>query len=119
MKYIVSDSAVFSFPDGTKFEITAGIHDSFPDKVKAHWAFSAYAAPLDDAEAARVAAANEDLSLRVSTLESDNAALLVQLAAKDEKITSLKAQLASVPDSNAPEEKQEATSAKKQSSANK
>lgn len=119
MKYIVSDSAVLSFPDGTKFELTAGIHDSFPGEVKAHWAFSAYVTPLDDAEAARVAAANEDLSLRVSTLESDNATLLVQLAAKDEEIASLKAQLAPATDGGAPEEKQEATSAKKQSSANK
>ena len=48
MKYVVSGGATLSFADGSKFELSQGIHDSssFPKKAKDHWAFKATRARL-------------------------------------------------------------------------
>ncbi|SAQ44422.1 STY1053 family phage-associated protein [Klebsiella oxytoca] len=118
MKYLVTAAATLSLADGSKFEITKGIHSGadFPDGVKSHWAFEAYAKQIDDAEAEQLEAANADLKSYVSTLESANAELLKQIADKDKEIADLKA---SAENSVTDDGKQEAGNAKKQSSTNK
>lgn len=118
MKYLVSSGATLSLADGSKFEITKGVHSGsdFPDIVKSHWAFEAYAKQIDDAEAEQLEAVNADLKEYVISLERASAELLSQLAEKDKEISELKAAAAKPVDS---EEKQETGNAKKQSSANK
>lgn len=102
MKYVVSGGATLSLEDGTKFELSRGIHDGsvFPTEVKKHWAFNAYAKPLDESELANEQNA-EDLSASLVLLAQENNTLKVQVAAHEktitdqvEEITSLKAQLA-------------------------
>ncbi|EMQ2227344.1 hypothetical protein WAS61_004702 [Citrobacter freundii] len=102
MKYVVSGGAMLSFEDGTKFELTQGIHDgsAFPAEVKKHWAFKAYAKPLDESELANEQQA-EDLAASLVLLAQDNNTLKAQLLAHEKtiteqgnEITDLKAQLA-------------------------
>lgn len=93
MKYVVSGGATLSFADGSKFELSQGIHDSssFPKEVKDHWAFKAYARPIDEADLANEQS-NEDLSARLVLLAEENNTLKAQLA--EHENTDLKAQLA-------------------------
>lgn len=102
MKYIVSGGATLSFGDGSKFELSQGIHDSsaFPKQVKDHWAFEAYARPLDEAELANEKS-TEDLAASLVLLADENNTLKAQLVAHEKtiteqgnEITDLKAQLA-------------------------
>lgn len=118
MKYLVTAAATLSFADGSKFEITKGVHSGadFPDSVKSHWAFEAYAKQIDDAEAEQLEAANADMKAYIVSLESANAELLNQIAEKDKEIADLKA-AAETPVTD--DEKQETGNAKKQSSTNK
>lgn len=93
MKYVVSGGATLSFADGSKFELSQGIHDSssFPKEVKDHWAFKAYARPIDEADLANEQS-NEDLSASLVLLAEENNTLKAQLA--EHENTDLKAQLA-------------------------
>ncbi|HGV3499626.1 TPA: hypothetical protein ACNGY8_005312 [Klebsiella michiganensis] len=118
MKYLVTAAATLSFADGSKFEITKGVHSGadFPDSVKSHWAFEAYAKQIDDAEADQLEATNADLKVYVASLEIANAALLTQIAEKDKEIEDLKA---ATENPVTDDEKQETGNAKKQSSTNK
>jgi hypothetical protein len=81
MKYVVSGGATLSFADGSKFELSQGIHDSssFPKEVKDHWAFKAYARPIDEADLANEQS-NEDLSASLVLLAEENNTLKAQLA---------------------------------------
>ena len=90
MKYIVSGGATLSFADGSKFELQQGIHDSssFPKGVKDHWAFKAYARPLDESELANEQS-NEDLSASLVLLAEENNTLKAQLAEHEKTITTL------------------------------
>ncbi|KAB0554600.1 STY1053 family phage-associated protein [Pantoea stewartii] len=101
MKYVVSGGATLSFEDGTKFELSQGIHDgsTFPAEVKKHWAFKAYAKPLDESELANEQNA-EDLAASLVLLAQENNTLKAQLVAHEKtitdqgnEITSLKTQL--------------------------
>ncbi|EOZ9095205.1 TPA: hypothetical protein R1B15_000758 [Klebsiella aerogenes] len=122
MKYLVNSGVTLSLADGSKFEITKGVHSGadFPESVKSHWAFASYAKQIDDAEADKLEAANADLKAYVASLETANASLLAQIGEKDKEIAALKA-AAAKPDEKpaAGEEKQETGNAKKQSSTNK
>ncbi|WP_320735102.1 STY1053 family phage-associated protein [Enterobacter ludwigii] len=102
MKYVVSGGATLSFADGSKFELSQGIHDSssFPKEVKDHWAFKAYARALDESELVQEQA-SEDLAASLVLLADENNTLKAQLAVSDKtiteqgnEITDLKAQLA-------------------------
>ncbi|UYF54591.1 hypothetical protein M2R49_17625 [Citrobacter amalonaticus] len=104
MKYVVSGGATLSFSDGSKFELSPGIHDSssFPKEVKDHWAFKAYARPIDEADLANEQS-NKDLSASLVLLAEENNTLKAQLAEHEKTITTLgnentdlKAQLAAV-----------------------
>ncbi|EPO9553707.1 STY1053 family phage-associated protein [Escherichia coli] len=90
MKYVVSGGATLSFADGSKFELSQGIHDSssFPKEVKDHWAFKAYARPIDEADLAN-AQSNEDLSASLVLLAEENNTLKAQLAEHEKTITAL------------------------------
>ena len=90
MKYVVSGGATLSFSDGSKFELSPGIHDSssFPKEVKDHWAFKAYARPIDEADLANEQS-NEDLSASLVLLAEENDTLKAQLAEHEKTITSL------------------------------
>lgn len=69
-----------AFPDGSKFELSQGIHDVlFPKEVKDHWAFKAYARPIDEADLANEQS-NEDLSASLVLLAEENNTLKAQLA---------------------------------------
>ena len=101
MKYVVSGGATLSFADGTKFELLQGIYDVsfFPCNVKDHWAFKAYAKPLDESELAEEQNA-EDLAASLVLLAEENNTLKAQLVVHENtiteqgnEITSLKAQL--------------------------
>lgn len=46
MKCIVHRSAVLHFPDGRRVELAPGVQD-VEDDVTEHWAFSAYAEPIE------------------------------------------------------------------------
>ncbi len=122
MKYLVNSGATLSLADGSKFEITKGVHSGadFPESVKSHWAFASYAKQIDDAEADKLEAANADLKAYVASLETANASLLAQIGEKDKEIADLKAAAAKPEEKPAAgEEKQETGNAKKQSSSNK
>ncbi|MDR0806068.1 MAG: hypothetical protein LBN41_04865 [Enterobacteriaceae bacterium] len=82
MKYVVSGGATLSFADGTKFELLQGIYDGshFPGNVKDHWAFKAYAKPLDESELADEQNA-EDLAASLVLLAEENNTLKAQLDA--------------------------------------
>lgn len=90
MKYVVSGGATLSFADGSKFELSQGIHDSssFPKEVKDHWAFKAYARPIDEADLANEQS-NEDLSASLVLLAEENNTLKAQLAEHEKTITAL------------------------------
>ncbi|KZQ75514.1 hypothetical protein A3465_01120 [Enterobacter roggenkampii] len=90
MKYVVSGGATLSFADGSKFELSQGIHDSssFPKEVKDHWAFKAYARPIDEADLANEQS-NEDLSASLVLLAEENNTLKAQLAEHEKTITTL------------------------------
>ncbi|ENB7484336.1 hypothetical protein ABIM68_004146 [Enterobacter hormaechei] len=90
MKYVVSGGATLSFADGSKFELSQGIHDSssFPKEVKDHWAFKAYALPIDEADLANEQS-NEDLSASLVLLAEENNTLKAQLAEHEKTITAL------------------------------
>ena len=90
MKYIVSGGATLSFADGSKFELQQGIHDSssFPKGVKDHWAFKAYARPLDESELAQEQA-SEDLAASLVLLAEENNTLKAQLDEHEKTITAL------------------------------
>jgi len=90
MKYVVSGGATLSFADGSKFELSQGIHDSssFPKGVKDHWAFKAYARPIDEADLANEQS-NEDLSASLVLLAEENNTLKAQLAEHEKTITAL------------------------------
>lgn len=122
MKYLVNSGATLSLGDGSKFEITKGVHSGadFPESVKSHWAFASYAKQIGDEEADKLEAANADLKAYVASLETANASLLAQIGEKDKEIADLKAAAAKPEDKPANgEEKQETGNAKKQSSTNK
>ncbi|MGU3521576.1 hypothetical protein ACLBW2_00515 [Enterobacteriaceae bacterium C23F] len=88
MKYVVSGGATLSFADGTKFELAQGIYDSstFSKAVKDHWAFKAYAKPLDESEMAEVQSA-EELAASLVLLADENNTLKAQLVANQQTIT--------------------------------
>lgn len=90
MKYVVSGGATLSFADGTKFDLSQGIHDgaTFPKAVKDHWAFKAYARPLDESELAQEQA-SEDLAASLVILAEENNTLKAQLAEHEKTITAL------------------------------
>lgn len=90
MKYVVSGGATLSFSDGSKFELSQGIHDSstFPKEVKDHWAFKAYARPIDEADLANEQS-NEDLAASLVLLAEENNTLKAQLAEHEKNITTL------------------------------
>ncbi|KHH26839.1 hypothetical protein PU61_22245 [Escherichia coli] len=90
MKYVVSGGATLSFADGSKFVLSQGIHDSssFPKEVKDHWAFKAYARPIDEADLANEQS-NEDLSASLVLLAEENNTLKAQLAEHEKTITAL------------------------------
>jgi hypothetical protein len=90
MKYVVSGGATLSFADGSKFELSQGIHDSssFPKEVKDHWGFKAYARPIDEADLANEQS-NEDLSASLVLLAEENNTLKAQLAEHEKTITAL------------------------------
>ncbi|CAI0817554.1 STY1053 family phage-associated protein [Serratia proteamaculans] len=88
MKYIVSAAASLSFADGTKFELSPGIHDRFPEHVKSHWAFSAYVAPLNESDLEQEQQ-SADLSLRVAALEGEVTDLQKLLELEKDKVTEL------------------------------
>lgn len=91
MKYIVSAAASLSFADGTKFELSPGIHDRFPEHVKSHWAFSAYVAPLNESDLEQEQQ-SADLSLRVAALEGEVTDLQKLLELEKDKVTELTGQ---------------------------
>jgi len=90
MKYLVSSAATLSFADGTKVELFPGIHDSqiFTDATKKHWAFSAYAKPLDETDLLKEQEVNNQLQ-RLAELEEDNTSLKAQLESRDELVGNL------------------------------
>ncbi|HDL8134538.1 TPA: hypothetical protein U5D55_000237 [Yersinia enterocolitica] len=130
MKYIVSGHSVLNLADGSNYTLTPGIHDGFPDDVKQHWAFSAYAKPLDESDLAKEVE-NLDLVARVKLLDEEITSLKALVAEKDDEITSLKALVASLTaepasestsgetDEQPAEAVKESANAKKQSTANK
>ncbi|EKN4075506.1 TPA: STY1053 family phage-associated protein [Yersinia enterocolitica] len=127
MKYIVSGHSVLNLADGSNYTLTPGIHDGFSDEVKKHWAFSAYAKPLDESDFAKEVE-NLDLVARVKLLDDEITSLKAQVAEKDDEITSLKAQVLSLTvseptsgdgDEATAEAVKESANAKKQSTANK
>lgn len=79
MKYIVSGHSVLNLADGSNYTLIPGIHDGFPDDVKKHWAFSAYAKPLDESDLAKEVE-NLDLVARVKLLDDEITGLKVQVA---------------------------------------
>ncbi|QHM71283.1 STY1053 family phage-associated protein [Mixta intestinalis] len=85
MKYLVNTAAVLNFPDGTKVALAPGVQD-YPEKVAAHWAFSAHARPLSASDVAE--------SEQQKTMAEQIAALKAENAEKDALILTLQAQLA-------------------------
>ncbi|MGP0913441.1 STY1053 family phage-associated protein [Serratia sp. CY71147] len=91
MKYIVSSAASLSFADGSRHELTPGIHDSFPEQVKKHWAFTHHAKPLSESDLQQEQQDGE-LSLRVDSLEGQVTDLQKQLEAEQSKVAELTGQ---------------------------
>ncbi|RXA96946.1 hypothetical protein [Yersinia sp. 2105 StPb PI] len=130
MKYIVSGHSVLNLADGSNYTLIPGIHDGFSDEVKKHWAFSAYAKPLDESDLAKEVE-NLDLVARVKLLDDEITSLKAQVAEKDDEITSLKAQVLSLTaesasestsgetDEQPAEAEKVSANAKKQSTSNK
>ncbi|BDS24907.1 hypothetical protein KAM576c_15260 [Enterobacter asburiae] len=130
MKYIVSGGATLSFADGNKFELSPGIHDgsAFSSEVKKHWAFEAYARPLDAADLEKEKS-NEDLTASLVLLADENNTLKAQLVEYEKtitdqgnEITTLKAQLetavAAAADKTADNTGGDVKNAKKQQASN-
>lgn len=88
MKYIVSSAASLSFADGSRHELTPGIHDSFPEHVKKHWAFTHHVKPLSESDLQQEQQ-SADLSLRVTVLEGEVTDLQKLLALEKDKVTEL------------------------------
>lgn len=119
MKYIVSQGATLSLPDGTRFELTSGIHDStdFPVQVTEHWAFPSYARPLDEADIQKEKD-NRDMSAKVITLEAELTELKAVLTEKDGVIDGLNTELTELKAALAKQDKKQgAGDGKKQSSS--
>lgn len=97
MKYVVSGGATLSLTDGTRFELSPGIHDSssFPDGVKQHWAFEAYAKPLDAAELAKEQEA-ENLASSLVLMAEENNNLKALVAEHEKTIADQEAQIATL-----------------------
>lgn len=97
MKYIVSGGATLSLTDGTRFELSPGIHDSssFPDGVKQHWAFEAYAKPLDAAELAKEQEA-ENLASSLVLMAEENNTLKALVAEHEKTIADQEIQIAAL-----------------------
>ena len=100
MKYLVTSGAVLRFTDGSHVELKPGVH-SFEKRVTEHWAFNAHAQAITEDEL-KQSHGSEDLTLKVSGLETTITGLQQQLGELTEKLTT-----------------QEAGNAKKQPSANK
>ncbi|WP_434462856.1 STY1053 family phage-associated protein [Serratia plymuthica] len=88
MKYIVSSAASLSFADGSRHELTPGIHDCFPEHVKKHWAFTHHAKPLSESDLQQEQQDGK-LSQRVDTLEEQLADLQKLLGLEKDKVTEL------------------------------
>lgn len=119
MKYIVSQGATLSLPDGTRFELTSGIHDStdFPVQVTEHWAFPSYVRPLDEADIQKEKD-SRDMSAKVITLETELTELKAVLAEKDGVIDGLNTELTELKAALAKQDKKQgAGDGKKQSSS--
>lgn len=97
MKYIVSGGATLSLTDGTRFELSPGIHDSssFPDSVKQHWAFEAYSKPLDAAELAKEQEA-ENLASRLVLMAEENNTLKALVAEHEKTIADQEIQISAL-----------------------
>ncbi|QCJ70347.1 hypothetical protein C9446_11055 [Providencia heimbachae] len=122
MKYIVAKGAKLSFPDGTHFELFEGIHDSaeFSKQVTGHWAFSAYAKPLDESELQKEEE-SKNMSVKIKSLEDEIIALKATLQEKDDIITSQSDEIIALKAASSTEtksdKKQGAADGKKQPSA--
>lgn len=94
MKYIAAAAATLSLADGTKFDISPGIHDSndFPDNVKKHWAFPSYVQPVDEAELENEKKGS-DLEAKNQALTSEIETLKSQLAERDSTIETLTSEI--------------------------
>jgi chromosome segregation ATPase len=87
MTFIVKTAATLRLADGGSFNLTPGMHDDFPVAVKKHWAFAAYAEPVDttsqgDTDKKGSSAAKKQIKL-----------LQEQLAERDKTIGVLEQQL--------------------------
>lgn len=102
MKYIVSGGATLSLTDGTRFELSPGIHDSssFPDGVRQHWAFEAYAKPLDAAELAKEQEA-ENLASSLVLMAEENNTLKALVAEHEKTIADQETQIAALKEQQA------------------
>lgn len=114
MKYLVTSGAVLRFTDGSQVDLTPGVH-SFEKHVTEHWAFGAHARAIDEDEL-KQNQGGEDLSLKITELESTITGLQQQVDEKDSTITGLQQQLDELTEKFA---SQEAGNAKKQPSTNK
>ncbi|HHT5345834.1 TPA: STY1053 family phage-associated protein [Raoultella planticola] len=114
MKYLVTSGAVLRFTDGSQVDLTPGVH-SFEKHVTEHWAFGAHARAIDEDEL-KQNQGGEDLSLKITELESTITGLQQQVDEKDSTITGLQQQLDELTGKLA---SQEAGNAKKQPSTNK
>ncbi|MDE9565848.1 hypothetical protein KKI93_17735 [Xenorhabdus bovienii] len=122
MKYLVSNTAILNFVDGTQVELYPGIH-SFTKEVVNHWAFAAHAQPIDENELKQKDSnAPSSLKAEIKKLTAENEGLKAQLEAKDATISALNNSLEEMktkvkPNETDTKEKPEADNGKKQSSA--
>lgn len=83
MTFIVKNAATLRLADGGSFDLIPGMHDDFPAAVKNHWAFAAYAEPVDttrgDADKKGAAAAKQQIKQLQGKLND----ALEQLKAKE------------------------------------
>lgn len=118
MKYIAAAAATLSLADGTKFDISPGIHDSsdFPDNVKKHWAFPSYVQPVDEADLEKEKKGN-DLAAKNEALTIELEALKAQLAERDSTVEALTTELESLK-APAADNAESGKNAKKQQASN-
>lgn len=122
MKYIVAKGAKLSFPDGSHFDLLEGIHDSaeFSKHVTEHWAFSAYAKPLDESDLQKEEE-SKNMGVKIQSLEEEITALKAALKEKDDLIASQSDEITALKAASSAEtksdKKQGAADGKKQSSA--
>ncbi|TXE22184.1 hypothetical protein [Serratia ureilytica] len=87
MTFIVKNAATLRLADGGSFDLIPGMHDDFPAAVKNHWAFAAYAEPVDttrgDADKKGAAAAKQ----QIKQLQGELNDALEQLKAKEVTIS--------------------------------